>query len=611
MTGRPVLLIVDGNKQAEALAEPIETFFDLLVAARDTARPLLLPALDVIPAQRLSPHAEIAEQRAKALWRLASERVPIIVAPAPAALLRTEPAEFYRQLALTLRFGDEIGLDDLVAHLESIGYERREPVEMVGEYSVRGGIVDVFSPEAAKPMRLEFFGDQIESIRQFDVDSQRSVLKLEECIVLPLIEHPKSHALFEELAAAAEKAGEEDAVPVPGEPFPGWELAVPLVRPRTNSIFGLLQRPIVIWDEPEQLRGAAERLWKRLEEPERAALCPPERVFFQWEEFEEKASKEARIRWRELDLAAAGSGSTVHIPCRPTMSFQGNMQVAVAEARTQVENGARVICFAASNGELERLSDVLQEYSIPYQFGLESSDAMPQYLAERAYLAGSVASTYLVKGLVRRGAIFPDSQLALFGSEDLFGASEWAAKRAPAKSTLGAFAADLADLKPGDYVVHAEHGIGRFLGLREISQGDQNGDYMLLEYAGDARLYVPLTRLDLIQKHRGAGEARPTLDRLGGATWNRTKTRVKAKMRDMADELLKLYAERKMAEGFTFSPDSNWQREFEDPLNLSKLRTNSTPCATSSAIWNSTAHGPAVVRRRWLRQDGSGHALRF
>jgi transcription-repair coupling factor (superfamily II helicase) len=146
---------------------------------------------------------------------------------------------------------------------------------------------------------------------------------------------------------------------------------------------------------------------------------------------------------------------------------------------------------------------------------------------------------------------------------------EFAPRRGPARSGLAAFAADLADLKPGDFVVHSEHGIGRFLGLREIGQGDrQGGDYMLLEYAGESRLYVPLARMDLIQKFRGAGDYTPALDRLGGATWARTKSRVKAKMRDMADELLKLYAERQLAEGFGFSPDGNWQREFEDAFEF-------------------------------------------
>ena len=131
----------------------------------------------------------------------------------------------------------------------------------------------------------------------------------------------------------------------------------------------------------------------------------------------------------------------------------------------------------------------------------------------------------------------------------------------------------MADLKPGDYVVHEAHGIGRFLGTREIAQGDNKGDFMLLEYADDAKLYVPLSRLDLIQKYRGAGEgAAPGLDRLGGVTWDRTKSRVKAKMRDMADELLKLYAQRRMAEGFSYSPDSNWQREFEDAFDFTETK---------------------------------------
>ena len=126
----------------------------------------------------MSPHAEILEQRAVGLWRLAKGAAPITVAPVASALLRIEPAEFYRQLALTLRAGDEIPLDDLIGHLESIGYGKRDPVEMVGEYSVRGGIVDIYSPESTKPVRLEMFGDQIESIRRFDVESQRSVLKV-------------------------------------------------------------------------------------------------------------------------------------------------------------------------------------------------------------------------------------------------------------------------------------------------------------------------------------------------------------------------------------------------------------------------------------------------
>jgi transcription-repair coupling factor (superfamily II helicase) len=564
---RPVLVVVDGNKQAEALAEAIETFFDLIASGLGTPHPQLLPALDILPGQHLSPHAEIGEQRAHALWRLATERVPITVTPVSSALLRGEAPAFYRQLALTLRTGDEIGLDDVVAHLESIGYERREPVELAGDFSVRGGILDAFPPGAAQPFRIEFFGDSVESIRHFEPDTQRSVTKTQEARLLPLIEFPKSRALFSELAEAA---GPE-RIPPTGEAFAGWELLVPLVRPRESSLFALMERPVVIWDEPEQLRGAAERLWKRLEDPERDPICPPERVFFRWDEIETQAAAHSWLSLREVEVVAAEPAPpSLHISTRPAMAFQGNIQVAATETRSLVEQGHRVVFFAATNGELERLAEIFQEYAIPFQLSLEPSEATPSYLAQRAYLAGSAASTCLVRGRIRRGVIFPEERLAVFGSEDLFGASEWGAKKPAAKSGMSAFAADLADLKPGDYVVHQQHGVGRFIGLREVGSGEQSGDYMLLEYAADARLYVPLTRLDLVQKFRGAGEHAPALDRLGGVTWERTKKRVKARMLDMADELLKLYAERRLAEGFAFSPDGNWQREFEDSFEFTE-----------------------------------------
>ena len=188
------------------------------------------------------------------------------------------------------------------------------------------------------------------------------------------------------------------------------------------------------------------------------------------------------------------------------MAFHGNIQAAIAEARNLVERGYRVVFFARSSGELERLADIFQEYAVPFQLGLDPADATRPYLAERSYVAGTAASTFLVKGLVRRGVVFPEAQIAVFGSEDLFDSSDLVAKPGPTKSQLAAFTADMADLKPGDYVVHEAHGIGRFLGTREIAQGDNKGDFMLLEYAGDAKLYVPLARLDLIQKYRGAGE---------------------------------------------------------------------------------------------------------
>ncbi len=295
---------------------------------------------------------------------------------------------------------------------------------------------------------------------------------------------------------------------------------------------------------------------------------------------------------------------------RPSLAFHGNIQAVIAEARNLVEQGYRVVFFGQSSGELERLADIFQEYRVPFQLGLDPADATRPYLAERSYVAGEAASTFLVKGLVRRGVVFPNDRIAVFGAEDLFDPSDLIAKPGPSKSQLAAFTADIADLKPGDYVVHQTHGIGRFLGTREIAQGDNKGDFMLLEYAGEAKLYVPLTRMDLVQKYRGAGEGHaPALDRLGGVTWERTKSRVKARMRDMADELLKLYAQRRMAEGFRYLGGQQLAARIRR-----RVRIHGDEGSAFGHRANQEGHGerasdgPAAVRRRRLWQDRSRDA---
>ncbi|MBV9675544.1 MAG: transcription-repair coupling factor, partial [Acidobacteriaceae bacterium] len=450
---------------------------------------------------------------------------------------------------------------------------RREPVEMVGEYSLRGGIFDVFPAEAPKPVRVEFFGDEVESIRQFDPESQRSVLKISSATLLPLTEYPRSRALLRKLAEAAEK--EELDLANPGEVFPGWEFLVPLVRPRSHNLFSLNPEALIVLDEPEAIESAAGRLWQRLATPDRPAPIAPEKNFLHWEELKAVFGERPQITLQELQLELGdgdeAAARRLHIPTRPSLTFRGNMPVAVAEARNLLEAGNKVAFFANSVGEVERIADVLQEYSLPYQLGLESSAGTRPSVAERSHYTRADSGVYLIKGCIRRGAIFPESELAILGSEDLFETSDLIARQ-PTKSQLAAFAADIADLKPGDFVVHTTHGVGQFLGIREITQGDSKGDFMLLEYAGESKLYVPLTRLDLVQKYRGAGEAKPHLDRLGGVTWEKTKSRVKAKMRDMADELLKLYAQRRVAKGFAFSNDSNWQREFEDAFEYTPTK---------------------------------------
>jgi transcription-repair coupling factor (superfamily II helicase) len=563
-TGRPQIIVTDGNKQAEALYPLLRTFCDLLAAG---TVPLLLPALDVMPGQGMSPHAEILATRAAAFDKLAQGKTGIVVLPVTAALSRTETPAYYRQLTLTLKVLEEVSLEDLAGHLESFGYERQDPVEMVGQYSIRGGILDVFSPDQTQPVRVEFFGDEIESIRRFDPETQRSIHKLNECVLAPLTEFRRSRQVLQQLADHLREAGMRGReLPVGGETFAGWELMTPAVSPREATILDFFERPLVVIDEPEMTKAAAERFWGRLETSAGAAYVKPEASALTWDDFAERIAKGDCLEVRQLDTGMPDA-TAFHIPTRPSMAFRGNLQVAIKEAKTLLEANTKLAFFAPTTGEIERLADVFSEYSVPYQIDL-AGDRAPEYLRERAHSASG--AVLLIRGEVARGTAFPETGLTIFGAEDLFEASETAAK--PGIAHLGTFSADQFDLKPGDYVVHVEHGVGQFLGVREIAQGDARGDYMLVEYAGGNRLYVPLARMDLVTRFRGEGEGRPSLDRMGGATWVRTKTKIKAKMRDMADELLKLYAQRKLAEGFAFSPDSNWQREFEDAFEFTETR---------------------------------------
>jgi transcription-repair coupling factor (superfamily II helicase) len=570
-TRRPQIIITDGNKQAEALYPLARTFCALLDAG---TTPLLLPALDVLPGQGMSPHAEILATRAAAFDRLAHAKAGIVVLPVAAALARTSPPHYYRQLTLTMRVHEEMALDDLTSHLESIGYERRDPVEMVGEYSVRGGILDVFPPDQEQPVRIEFFGDEIESIRRFDPESQRSIHKLSECVLAPFTEFRKSRQLLSELADYLRESGMRTReLPVGGEPFSGWELFVAAVSPPQSSIFDFFEKPLIVIDEPEMTKAASERWWGRLEDSPGSAFVKPEVGAMDWNEFQELAGKHSVLETRELDLGVADAAS-FYIPTRPSMAFHGNLQVAIREAKTLLEAGDKLAFFAPTTGEIERLADIFSEYSVPYQVEL-AGDRTPEYLRERAQSGGGAVG--LIRGDVARGTVFPEAGLAIFGAEDLFESPETVAK--PGISHLGKFSADQFDLKAGDYVVHVEHGVGQFLGVREISQGDAKGDYMLIEYAGGNKLYVPLARMDLVQRFRGEGEAAPALDKMGGATWTRTRTRIKARMRDMAEELLNLYAARKLARGFAFSSDSNWQREFEDAFEFTETLDQKTAIA--------------------------------
>lgn len=553
---QPLIVITPSSQHAEPLVDHIRTFASVL--SPDAAQVLPLPALDALPGQGLSPHAEIQQQRAWALWNLARGRAAVIVAPVEAALYRVWEPDYYRQLALLIRVGDELGLESVVDYLEAVGYQPREPVEMVGEYSVRGGILDVYSPGSSRPLRIEFLDDSVESLRYFDPGTQRSVERIQECCLLPLTEIVRTRELVMELSERIGNSAEE-RLPE------GWEFWVPLVKPRECWLGDFEHRYLVI-DEPGDLQATAERFWKRLRQHSARISCPAELNFLTAEEFSQRIAESDKIWLQELELGSVDAPSlgrrSFWMRSQPVPSFQGRVPQAVEEVKKLAEEGWRLVVFAPSAGEIERLADIFTEYGLPHQLTVEVGE-VPERVAQRPY-AGLDAPLLLAKGRLRRGVLLPEVRLALIGIEDLFGPLDLALPARLPRTDLSAFARELADLHPGDYVVHETHGIGKFLGVRELVHDGQPGEFVVLEYADGAKLYVPVTSLNLIQKYRGTGEAKPPLDRLGGVTWERTKKRVKARMRDLAEKLLRLYAERELAEGFAFSPDGPWQREFEE-----------------------------------------------
>lgn len=567
-SGRPVLLLTANNKSADALFDAVRTFQDFV--APQAPAPLLLPAHDLIPSDGLSPHPDISEKRAIALWKMARRHTSVVVAPIAALAMKLEPPTFYANLALTLRRNDAIDLELLATHLESAGYERREPVEMVGQFSVRGGIVDVFSPEASRPVRLELFGDDVESIREFDPGTQRSVQPRQETTLLPLTDFPLRRDLLRQI-------NETD------EPFPGCEFLLPLATPFEHTVLDLLADSsrsdlLVVIDEPQETWAGLDHLWARLtDDPE--PRMPSEKLYLTRDQTEALLYTVRRVEMEHLAFNDA-----IEFASQPAPKFHGNLPMLVDDLQRRIQQGTRSIFLAPTSGDAERLADIFKEYNVPFQMGQgQIRPGADGYLEEKAYMAVEVVPAVILRGVIEEGVTLPASRLAIAGNHDLFDVSDTVAanstRRTAQKPTshLATFLGDFRDLTPGDYVVHVQHGIARYLGLKEIAtgaagEGQGPGEFMQLEFAEDARLYVPLMRLDLIQKYRSLGEgvAPPKLDRLGGVQWEKTRARVKKGMQDMAEELLKLYAQRRLAGGHAFSADSHWQREFEDSFEFTE-----------------------------------------
>jgi transcription-repair coupling factor (superfamily II helicase) len=515
------VLVVPADAHVERMTADARFFLAALEGLSDAEveRVVLpFPSHEVDPYRGLTPHFEIASARARALYALASGQARLIVASAASLVPKVSAPRRLSNAAITLAPGQELPPLELGDLLAAAGYTRQDPVDESGEFCVRGGVVDFYPAGAPDPIRLEFIGDTIESIRTYDPATQRSSGAIDQASVVPL----------QEVLADADA---ED-------------------RSATFLDFAAIAgRPALLVFEPDEVRALGVKLCEQVRASYGEALEKGRRVAEPAELMIEWTTAEAWLDGATaLETLALGDAAQArHISSQPAIEFNGRVPDWVAEIRRGRERGDTMVFVAHSPGRAERTIELLADYEIY---------AVPVERAEDAHTASVLVGT----GRLSRGFRLPEAGLQLWAETDVFEEERVVHERR--RSATRTFLSDFRDLKVGDLVVHVDHGIGVFVGLKRIELGIDAQEFMELRYAGDDKLFVPVERLDLVQKYTGA--TRPALDRLGGTTWEKAKTRVKKAMRDMAEELLKLYAARKAVPGHPFSPDTHWQQEFED-----------------------------------------------
>jgi transcription-repair coupling factor (superfamily II helicase) len=622
-TGSTLVVVVPTDADVEQYTSDIRFFLAALEGLSESAvqqAVLPFPSHEVDPYRGLAPHLGVLSERARALHAAATGTTRVIVASATGLLPRVSRPGRLLAASVELKIGAEIDPYALASLLVDAGFTRQDPVDAHGEFCVRGGVIDIFPAGTAQPVRLDFVGDTVESIRHFDPATQRSAGEIESATIVPLREvfppDPEGQASLaaEALRAKAavlaldqgsvgqasvlardnddddasldedeeddfdwEKLGAEgigfeteSALPSPPQagglgPQAGDGSALPpsaiAAGDRSASLLDFVPRPIVFVCEPDEAKARAEKSLEQLTRSYHDTIArgadvpPPEKLLIGLDDV--TALFDLGTRLEEL---AIDEGALVPISCQPAVEFRGRIADWVDEIKRARREGETVLFVAATPGRAERTIEVLRDYELiasPVFVDPRQRDNV-QARGEMAHAAAVLVTT----GELSRGFRLADAALQVFAETDVFEEERRPSDRR--RSAARAFLSDFRDLKVGDHVVHVDHGIGRFVGLRQIATdpySESTQEFLELRYAGEDKLYVPVERLDLLQKYTGT--SRPPLDRLGGTTWERAKTRVKKAMRDMAEELLKLYAQRKAVPGHAFSPDTHWQEEFE------------------------------------------------
>ncbi len=494
--GYPLLFVSSGRIEAEAIHDDLCTF-----AGED--RSAFFPAWEVLPTDTMNPADDIVAERMNTLKRLAlalDAGEPIhTVLPLRALLQQVVNRKRLNAGSISLKVGEAWDMDTLLERLVAMGYERDVMVEDRGEMSVRGGILDIFPISSELPYRLEFFGDEIESIRRFEPETQRSIAREEAIHVLPRSEK-----------AMLSNASSE-------------------VHATITNYFP--KNTIVVFDEPLVIEDTAQQLMEQIE---------GSRYYESWDNVKQHLQRYLRLSLYQVAQDKAQDAIRFRCPTQSIRGWAGAIDDFWEQLKQWDLAGYTVQLYCVNTGERRRLIELLEEQG--YRPGRDAFDLRIEI------------------GRMQAGFVLPNDKLAVLSEREMFGRHYM--RRTRRRFEAGVTITQFSDLKVGDYVVHADHGIARYTGLRRFE--GRAGDFMTLQYAGGDIMYVPVTHIDQVQKYTGGDGAVPKVDRLGGATWAKKKSRVKKAVRDMTEELVKLYAAREARQGFAFSPDTHWQHEFED-----------------------------------------------
>ncbi|MEW6034304.1 MAG: transcription-repair coupling factor [Chloroflexota bacterium] len=551
--GLPTLVLSPSPERARRLAEQLQSW---LPPDRDVH---LLPEPDVLPFERLSGDQATEWERLKLLSRVVRETSPLVVASAAACAARTIARADFSAAVLTLKPGTRLNLEQVLRQWQALGYEPAEVVEVPGTFSRRGGILDIYPPSSDSPLRIELFGDGVESLRTFDPGTQRSGERVAEATITPAREmlmppltvyqgDVLSLSQDSNLTAEARQRLEQDLSRIQeGQWFPGAEFYAPLLN--TGCVLDYLPRPcLVAWDNHPAVAATVEALERQGKELRQERVnggeLPPDfpSPYFPGAELKRRI-EDAGIGLRLSPWETEG-GEGLTLPFVPAMSYGGKLDLLLDEALRVRMEGRRLVL---ASQQAARLSELLAEKDI-----LTAPQSMLEQLPAQGAIAvvqGPLAQGWWLKGV-----------LAVLSDGEIFGSAK--EQRLPRKRPVRRQLLR-SEMTPGDYVVHVDHGVALFSGVTTMRRNGTEREYLVLEYAEGDKVYVPVEHLDRVSRYVGATGTAPSLSRLGTQEWARVKQRAQRSVADMAVELLSLYASRELAPGFAFSPDASWQAELE------------------------------------------------